>query len=177
MLSFKVMIKWTLSFLKEDWVVRDYPVRIREQPPVEQAGEGLYTPRFIAQIENWWQVAGVGETREEALEDLGKSLVAVKERRGQLPRPGTGLPIEFAATDEIGRYWGIVSRIISEVLEYEPEDIFITDGSSLWDFTHAGDSIEELRERVFRVFDVNVSHIESANIAEIARYISEVKGC
>lgn len=176
MLSINVIIKWTLSFMKEDWGISDYPVRIREQIRAEQTKEGLYMPRFIAQIENWWQISGVGETREEALVDLGRSLATVKERRGWLPRPGTGLPIEFAPSDEIERYRGIVSRIITEVLEYDPEDIFITDGSSLWDFSYAGDSIETLRKRVSKTFNVDISHIESGNIAEIARYIAETKG-
>ncbi|AOS98251.1 hypothetical protein AUP74_02856 [Microbulbifer aggregans] len=53
MLSINVIVKWTLSFLKEDWGIRDYPVRFREQIRAEHTKEGLYMPRFIAQIENW----------------------------------------------------------------------------------------------------------------------------
>lgn len=172
-MSFNVILKWALSFLKEDWAITDYPVRIREQQGLESPRTGLQVPRYVAQIENWWQVSGVGETRAQALSDLANSLAAVKERHRQLPRPGTGLPIEFAPMDEIERYWGVVSRIVSEVLEYDPEDIFITDGSSLWDFAFTEDAMEGFHSKIRKVFGVDVSHIESGNIVEVAQYIFE----
>lgn len=172
-MSFNVIFKWALSFLKNDWGIADYPVRVREQQGLEAPRTGLQVPRYVAQIENWWQVSGVGETRAQALSDLANSLAAAKERHRQLPRPGTGLPIEFASMDEIERYWGVVSRIVSEVLEYDPEGILITDDSSLWDFAFTEGAMESFRGKIIEVFNVDVSHIESGNIVEVARYIFE----
>jgi len=119
---------------------------------------------------NWWQIAGFGETRDKALENLQTSLDSVRETR-PLPRPGTGLPIEFASTDGIDRYWGVVSRIIEEVLGFESDGIFVSDESSLYDFESVGDVVK-FQAQIKQIYGVDVSTIDSGNLVEIAQKIT-----
>jgi hypothetical protein len=43
---------------------------------------------WSAQIINWWQMDGLGDTKEAAFADLKAKLQTVKEEKGSLPRPG-----------------------------------------------------------------------------------------
>lgn len=163
----KIIYKWGMSFLKSNWTIEDYPVRFREQGEDDSS-----VPRWSAQIINWWVLTGLGETKEEAYRNLSENLVAAKEQRGRLPRPGTGMPLEFESSDELDRNWDVASRIIEEVLGFDPEGIFVSDGSSLLDFSGDG-NIAEYQDRIKELFGIDVSHIESGNLAEISKYIAK----
>jgi len=76
--------KYLLSFSKNDWELEDYPIRYKEQD-IEDPSEPLWT----AQIIKWWNITGVGESKNEAFENLRSNLNAVKKFRSDLPRPGT----------------------------------------------------------------------------------------
>ena len=163
--------KWVMSFFKSEWEIKDYPVRFREQGKDDPS-----IPRWSAQIINWWQIAAIGETKQEAYQNLSESLMTVKESKGDLPRPGTGLPLEFESGDELDRYWGIASRIIEEVLGYDPNGIFVSDGSSLCDFSFSEDEgISQYQNKIEEIFGVDISQIESGNLVEISKYISECR--
>lgn len=159
--------KWLLSFFKKEWELQDYPVRFKEQ-----GKDDPNIPRWSVQIINWWALTGLGDTKQEAFEKLRESLNAAKESRGNLPRPGTSVPIEFESSDELEKYWGIASRIIDEVLGYDPKGIFVSDGSSLWDFCENED-LSEYQEKIKDIFGVDVSHIESGNLVEVSECIAE----
>ncbi len=163
----KAFYKYASSFFKSSWELEDYPVRLKQQGKDDPS-----IPMWSAQVINWWVLSGLGSTKSEAYENLRESLNAAKESRERLPRPGTNVPIEFESGDEIDRYWGVTSRLIDEVLGYNPEEVFVSDGSSLWDFT-GEDSLKEYYERIHELFGLDVSHIESGNLAEISRFISE----
>lgn len=163
----QTIFKWLLSFMKSEWDINDYPVRFREQGRDDPS-----IPRWSAQIINWWVLTGLGDSKEEAYKNLSESLKHAKEYRGRLPRPGTVLPIEFESGDEIDKYWSVTSRIIGEVLGYDPERIFVSDGSSLWDFSEE-DNILDYQTKIKEIFDIDVSHIESGNLVEISKYINE----
>lgn len=166
--NYLVWTKRIASYFKSEWDVDDYPIRFKEQGKDEPS-----LPRWSAQIVNWWQISGTGNTKQEAKERLSKSLSAAKEYKGYLPRPGSGFPVEFASADELEKYWSVVSRIIDEVLGYDPNGIFVSDGSSLWDF--AGDEgISTYQHKIHEVFGTDVSHIESGNLVEISKHISKV---
>jgi hypothetical protein len=159
--------KWIMSFFKKEWSVNDFPIRFENQ-----SKENPSIPSWSAQIINWWQIAGVGDTKKEAFEDLAENFSSAKKHHDSLPRPGTGLPIEFASGDELDRYWGVASRIIDEVLGFDPEGIFVSDESSLWDFSD-DDSISEYQNEIQKIFGVDVSHIQSGNLVELSKYINE----
>ena len=165
--NIRVFIKWALSFLKSDWVLADYPVRLKEQDRV-----GEEAPRYSAQIINWWQISGLGNTKDGALEDLNQMFLNIKENRVSMPRPGTGLPIEFASSEELDKYWVVASRIIEEVLGFSPDEVFISDESSLWDFPE-GDNKYVYLSKIESIFKLDVSNIESGCISEISKFIHD----
>ena len=126
-----------LSFRKRDWELRDYPVSIRAQEP----GPGVEGSRFkrktyIASIVNW-HLAGFGDSREDALQNLRTTLTEVKLERKKtgklLPRPGTQVPIEFASPERVNKNPELAEDFIHRVLELEWA--WISDESSLWDFS------------------------------------------
>ena len=163
----KALYKYASSFYKGTWDLEDYPVRLKQQ-----GRDDPKIPMWSAQVINWWVLSGLGSTKKEAYESLRESLNAAKESRDCLPRPGTKVPIEFESGDEIDKYWAVASRLIDEVLGHNPEDVFVSDGSSLWDFT-GEDSLKEYYDKIHQVFGVDVSHIESGNLVEISRFVSE----
>ena len=63
---------------------------------------------------------------------------------------------------------------IEEVLGYDPNGIFVSDGSSLWDFSLSEDEgISRYQNQIEEIFGLDISHIESGNLVEISKYISD----
>lgn len=169
--------KRILSFRKLDWELRDYPIRISEQhfDPAAQA-KRLKLPRFCAAIINWWVMDGLGDTREEAIGSLRDRLDKEKIRRAQqgkaLPRPGTHVPLEYASQDRIDKHRELSEDFIHRILSFERA--WISDESSLWDF-HADESNKQLFAKIEQTYGVDVSDIESGNLAEILDRIASRK--
>jgi len=136
LLQIKAAIKYLLSFAKSDWKASDYPVRFRYQDPEksERSPGRLQPIPWVAQIINWWQMSGHGQTKQEAYGDLEKAIERLKESGKSLPRPGTGLPIEFASNIEISGYENIAQEFFHKVLDLDYRECWVSDESSLWDF-------------------------------------------
>ncbi len=165
--SLKAGFKWIKSFFKSEWTLDDYPIKYKkwsDDPDDPQS--------WSAQVINWWALAGVGGSRSEAYDDLCESFAAAHEEYESLPRPGSSAPIEFASDDTLRRYWGVASRIVSEVLGFDPDGIFISDESSLWDFADA-EGVAKYQTQIQELFGKDISHIDSGNLAEIAKFISD----
>lgn len=84
--------KLSVSVFESDWELRDYPVVMRKhEVDPSYSSTRLKRHRYTASIVNWW-VAGGGDTRREAFQELEESFVAVKNERAmtkeRLPRPG-----------------------------------------------------------------------------------------
>jgi hypothetical protein len=62
---------------------------------------------------------GSGNTRPEALEELRKNLERFKAARSELPRPGTNVPIEFAASDGVGQHAELAKDFFRRILEFD----------------------------------------------------------
>ncbi|MEW6206876.1 MAG: hypothetical protein AB1631_00810 [Acidobacteriota bacterium] len=169
----KAAIKYLMSFIKTDWQLSDYPIRFRYQKtdPSNLSSERLKPIPWVAQIINWWQISGLGQTKKEALADLEKSFNQFKERGKQLPRPGTGLPIEFASSVEISSYEDVALDFFDKILDMNYRECWISDESSLWDF-HAEESNEHLNQKILMIYGVDVSDIESGNLVKIFERIS-----
>jgi hypothetical protein len=90
----------------------------------------------------------------------------VKEEKGCLPRPGTGLPIEFAPTGLVNLHWSIAEDCFQRVLDKNYDECWISDQSSLWDF-HVEDSNQHLHEKVWQCYRVDISDIEDGNLVKI----------
>jgi hypothetical protein len=162
--------KFILSGRKKDWAFEDYPVSIvRQKSEAEETSDFAAVPRFRAEVVNWLGLCGTGNTTHAALEDLRQSFRNVCAHRDSMPRPGTKVPIQFASTDRIDAKQNLADQFISKVLELEWA--FISDKSSLLDFG-ADRTIDPYFEKIKEVFGVDVSSVESGNIAEILEMIA-----
>src|SRR4030095_3676157 len=147
MQALKAFLKRILSYRKRAWSIDDYPIRISEQKAQRDSGqEGrMKLVRWSAQIVNWWQMSGHGETREEALSKLEASFRHFQATHDELPRPGTGAPIEFGSTNLIQKHDRLPREFVRRILDLNLDECFISDESSLWDFHN-----EETNEAYYR---------------------------
>jgi hypothetical protein len=167
----KAGIKHLLSFTKSDWQLSDYPLRFRRQKHVHGEYYGrLKIPAWNVQVINWWQLGGSGDTKEEAYLGLKTNFEKLKAEGVVLPRPGTGLPIVFAASVEAESYTVIAAEFFKKILGMDYRDCFITNESSLWDF-HMEDSNDHLNRKIQEVYRVDVSNIEDAKLVKIFEHI------
>ena len=164
--------KFSLSFRRNEWELSDYPVVIRQQ---QKTGLDLeYTPPlfepqpYLARVLKWWVLTGGGDTPQQAMQDLAMRFDKIKaDWRGQgkpLPRPGTEVPIEFAPSEHIHAHPELTEDFIKHVLGLEWA--FVSDGSSLSDF-HTKEANDEFHAKIMERYGVDVSDIESGNVAEI----------
>jgi hypothetical protein len=163
-----------LSLFKRDWEFSDYPIVIREQEAdPSYVGTRLKHYRYNASIVNWWVVTGGGGTKREALQELEKAFANAKVERGRqgkpLPRPGTHVPIEFAARQRVSAHPELAEDFIRRVLNLDWA--WISDESSLWDFHHGEDNAA-LIAKIKEVYGVDVSDIRSAKLSEILERIA-----
>ena len=82
-----------------------------------------------------WLLAGHGDTRDAALQDLRRAFDRYRASGKALPRPGTSVPLEFAGTTRMERLEPIARELFPTVLEMDYDDCLVTDESSLWDFS------------------------------------------
>jgi hypothetical protein len=169
--------KFCLSFRRSQWGLSDYPVVIREQKIDLDSGSRLRPQRFLARVAKWWVLTGGGNTPQEAIEDLAVHFEKMKIERQRcgksMPRPGTAVPIEFAPSDRVRGDAVLIEDFIQRVLGLDWA--FISDESSLWDF-HTEKTNDVLYAKIEQVYGVDVSDVESANIAEILEKISANPG-
>lgn len=172
MLTIKIRsyFKYLLSFLKRDWDLADYPVIVRYQDPEKHpppAGIGQVEPiPWFASIDKWFQMFAPGETREEALENLRQNFGTYKAKHATLPRPGTLVELEMALTQQVDRFADLAHDFISKIVEgVNPNFVFISDSSSLWDFPYE-DKAKQIA-RIKEIYGVDVSDIQDGNLAKI----------
>ena len=163
------------SFFKRDWELDDYPVRVRHQVADEHhldLGPDYKLVPWDAQIINWWQMNGGGETRQEAYADLKRNFLEFKAAGKSLPRPGTGLPIEFPSTAIVEGLHEIMADFEAKILEtYGIGEVVITDNSSLHDFA-PNPSVQDSIDRIREVYGIDVSDVPGLNMAEILARIA-----
>ena len=157
--------KWLASFARAQWRFADYPkqvYRIGTAPP-----GGLWAARFL----NWEGPRGVGATRDEALADLRRQfeeILSARRLRGEpLPRPGTSVPLRFAAQAKVGADPDLLRDFMVRVLGFSARTpVFVSDESSLHDFG-GKPQVEEYRERIMALYGVDVSDLPGLLIADI----------
>jgi hypothetical protein len=168
--------KFCLSFTKQDWELGDYPVVIREQKLERDSERSLsrgVQQRYLARIVNWWVMTGGGDTPDQAMAELVDGFGRMKDTRLRdgkvMPRPGTKVPIEFAPSDRVHAHPELTDDFIQRVLGLDWA--FVSDESSLWDF-HTDDTNDVLNAKIREVYGVDVSDVESGNLAEILQRIA-----
>lgn len=166
----KIAYKWVLSFLHSDWRLIHYPVRIGNNgtnPAPESS--------WIAQILNWPGPAGLGATPEEAWLELEKCLKTIREYRSPMPRPGTRVPIQFAAQNRVKANEQLRDDFIGKILGFKPNDpVFVSDLSSLHDFADE-EHVAIYRKKILEIYGVDISDLKAALICEILERIERKK--
>jgi hypothetical protein len=114
-------------------------------------------------------MSGDGNTKQEALQALAQRLSAFKK---PLPRPGTGVLVEFSKTDRIDKHSALADDFVKRVLELPWA--WISNDSTLWDF-HTHESNSSLHAKIRDAYGVDVSDISSGNLADILDRISQTK--
>lgn len=164
--------KYIRSFFRSDWRLADYPVVVRYRPAVDR-DDRFDPPQWTAQIVNWWQLRGDGITREDAIDQLRERFESFRNDV-ELPRPGTGLPLEigYASRDEIVQLENLAREFFPRVLDLSYDDCFISDQSSLWDF-HSARTNAPYEQKIRDEYGIDASDISSGNLVEILRRIEE----
>lgn len=107
------------------------------------------------------------------MENLGVQFDQMKQNRRQdrklMPRPGTKVPIEFAPSDRVYAHPELTDDFIHRVLGLDWA--FVSDQSSLWHF-HTGETNDVVIAKIKDIYGVDVSDIESGNIATILHRIA-----
>ena len=174
LLQLKAGAKYLLSFATTDWQLTDYPIRFRHFDIGNATGR-LKQFAWSAQLINWWQMDGHGDTKQQAYEDLEIKFNKFRADGKTLPRPGTGLPLEFASTDRIRFFDDIADNFFTRVLDMNYRECFVSDESSLWDF-HTEESNTHLHKRIWDCYRVDTSDIEDGNLVKIFERIENRPG-
>ena len=66
----------------------------------------------------------------------------------------------------------IVRDLLQRVLHINPDECFVTDESSLWDF-HTGNDNQDYIRRIALLYEVDVSDLDPPTLVAIARRIHE----
>ena len=117
-------------------------------------------------------MSGNGDTKEEAYSNLRINFEKFKKEHSSIPRPGTGLPIEFADSDEIEKYYEISKDFLNKIFEINRDECFISDESSIWDF-YFGENKDILFEKIKKTYGVDVKNIEKGNLVKIFQKIEK----
>jgi hypothetical protein len=150
---------------KREWTLDDYPIRVWLQPTPEPLHKSRFKPlSWTASVINWPGMSGSANSKLEALEELRKTFDRFRATKPKLPRPGTKVPIEFAARERVGQHAELATDFIKRVLDIEWA--WISDESSLWDF-HGDETNESLNNKIHGIYGVDVSDISSGNLADI----------
>jgi hypothetical protein len=158
--------KRLLSYTKPEWDLNDYPLRYKNQA---HPNDKEFKP-WVVQIINWWAMAGVGDTKEEAYKMLKEKFENYKIYNNTLPRPGCSVPLQYAHTTMIDNLESVAVDFFDKILGYDYYECFISDDSSLLDFEQSND--ETLR-KINETYDLQLKEIGDGNIVRILKLIDE----
>ncbi len=169
----RIIVSWLASFVRSEWKPEYYPIEIRKQEGVPLEA------RWYARVLNWPGPGGLGTTKDEARTALLKNLREIALKRLQdgksMPRPGTGLPIEFASTARVLKDPALLEDFIIHILGFAPSDpVFISDESSISDFGN-DDRITQIRRQIEEYYGILVTEPEPVLIADVLDRVRERK--
>jgi|KBSMisStandDraft_5_1062788.scaffolds.fasta_scaffold28728_1 hypothetical protein len=163
-----------ISFIKTEWTVENYPIRVWFEPATEMSSASRLKPiPWTASVINWPAMSGNGETKQEALAELRRRFKDFKAKQNKLPRPGTKMPIEFAVRNRVKRHPELAKEFVQRILEADWARV--SGESSLWHI-HGEESNDRFVEKVRQVYGVDVSDILSAEIFERIENNASSKG-
>ena len=161
--------KYVLSYRKNNWTIKDYPIRYAKRnvsSPEEKTRE------WSGQVIKWSAMFGSGRSKNEALKDLENSFERYRSANGTLPRPGTEVPIQFASSDQIEKLEDVAVEFFPEILGYDFHGIFVSDESSVFDFdVDEQETIAAINAR----YELHLTTLGDGNIVRILSLIKARK--
>jgi hypothetical protein len=86
--------------------------------------------------------------------------------------PFKGKKIEFAPTSGVDMFLNISDEFLKKIFDFAPGEYLISDESSLHDFTGLNEwDLTDSRKKIWDVYDLDISDIESGNLLEILKRI------
>jgi len=158
--------KRLLSYKKKDWTLKDYPLRYKQKSTT--ANPGIDSRSWSVQIIHWWWLVGLGDTKALAFDSLSEAFSTYKKNQAVLPRPGTIVPLQIAATTELEQLEDIAVHFFPAVLGYDFHGILVTDESSVFDF---GVDEKPILETIYTLYHLQLNELGDGNIVRILKAI------
>ena len=160
--------KHFLSFFKQNWQLKDYPISFCRPNP-DNVKRGLVDGNsWIASIDGWVAMVGMANTKENAVIELEKCFINYVNSGSKLPRPGTKKELKFASTDGIEAHLDTFDQFCKDILNNDSSSLFVSDESSLWDFT-SEDNLDNYYKLILEKYNVDVSNVQDGNILLILK--------
>ena len=164
----KAFWKKSLSYTKTNWEINDYPLRYKKQNATGQYNIGEEKP-WVVQIINWWTLTGIGDTKQEAYENL-KSNLKNYLKCNSAPRPGTNVPLIFADTSQIDALESVAPDFFEKILDLNYYECFISDESSLSDF---GMNDDETLRKINTIYNIGLTSLGDGNLVSLLTLIKD----
>lgn len=174
--AFKRVYKLTLSFLKSNWTLNDYPIEFRQQETHDLSGTNLTMYPWEARIINWYWMNGDGNSKEEAYNKLKDRFDAHKADVLELPRPGTRVKFRFASVSRIDKVDKEALEFFRDIFEMDYYGMFISDESSIYDFCLTDERLKEIEQKIQVKYGIQINDIERLKIVSILERIQEGTG-
>lgn len=159
----KRFYKLIVSPLKSNWSLRDYPIEFRQQEMLDLSETNLTMYPWEARIINWYWMNGDGQTKKEAYLKLKEKFDTYKSEGRELPKPGHRMNLLFASIERIDSFDDEASLFFKEVFDMDYSGMFISDGSSMYDFCWSDDSLNEKQNIIQEKYGVKINDLISSS--------------
>lgn len=156
-----------------DYKFEDYKIQI--------VNSSNYPDKFVATIEEFYNVICIIDNKEEAPEKLrslfDKEIVRLKDSGQPIPKSGSGkAKITFAANDKIEELRPFIDEFWKKILGTSYSTSFVSNDSYFDSWLHYvnGDK-DELISKVKQIYSVDISSIYDRPICEILTIIKSKK--
>ena len=165
--QFKAFWKKLLSYTKTKWDLDDYPLRYKKQANPEELYNAGELKLWRVQIINWWTMTGLGDTKQQAYENLKSNFKSYLEHN-EPSRPGSTVPLSFADTSEIEALQDLAADVFERILNLNYYECFVSDESSFFDFET--DDEETLR-KINAAYGLGLTDLGDGNIVRLLTLI------
>ena len=113
--TIQALLMRQLSYRKASWELSDYPVRVRRMDSPAGASDGTASADWSAQIVNWYQMIGVGDTKSAALQDLAEGVEKYRAAHQRMPRPGTKVSLTYAPASLVEQHEQLARELLANL--------------------------------------------------------------
>ena len=167
--ALKAFFKTMLSYTKRKWDIGDYPLRYKNRGDLNGLHDVGGLKPWVVQVINWWAMIGLGDTKQEAYEQLKRNFTGFIEH-SRAPRPGTKVPAVFANTSGIRELEDVAPYFFQKILDINYFECFVSDESSLGDF---GQDDEETLIKINKTYDLDLTDLGDGNLVRLLTIVKD----